>query len=113
MEGRPNGRCYTEHEDGTECDFGRVLEWEPPHRLVFAWQMTHAFGYEPDARKASEVHVRFRPDGRARTRVDVEHRFFDRHDGGPEPMRTNVDAPNGWTFVLSHFTERAATLRTT
>lgn len=79
-----------------------------PHRLLFAWLMTHAFGPEHDVRRASEVLVCFRPDGVARTRVDVEHRFFERHEGGPEPMRTHVDAPNGWTFVLSHFTDRAA-----
>ncbi|HEY5220116.1 MAG TPA: hypothetical protein VIJ16_09930, partial [Gemmatimonadaceae bacterium] len=85
---------------------------DPPHRLVFAWQMTHAFGREDDARKASEVCVCFLPDGPARTRVELEHRFFDRHEGGPEPMRTNVDSSNGWTFVLSHFISRAASRAT-
>lgn len=108
LEGRSGGRCYTQHQDGTECDFGRVLEWDPPHRLLFAWLMTHAFGQEHDIRTASEVLVRFRPDGVARTRVDVEHRFLERHAGGPEPMRANVAGPNGWTFVLSRFTDRAA-----
>jgi uncharacterized protein YndB with AHSA1/START domain len=108
VEGRYDGRCYTQHEDGTECDFGRVLEWDPPHCLRFAWLMTHAFGQESEIRNASEVLVRFQSDGDSRTRVDVEHRFFERHQGGPEPMRMNVAGPNGWTFVLWHFTNRAA-----
>lgn len=108
MESCVGGRCYSEHEDDTECDFGSVLEWEPPYRVVFSWQITHSFGYEPDARNASEVEVRFLPEGQLRTRVEVEHRFFDRHQGGAEPMRTNVDAPTGWTLVLSQFSSRAA-----
>ena len=46
-EGREGGRWYAEQADGTECDFGRVLAWEPPHRLVMAWLITAAWGYEP------------------------------------------------------------------
>jgi uncharacterized protein YndB with AHSA1/START domain len=59
IECRVGGRCYTEHEDGASVDWGKVLVWEPPHRLVLAWQVTHQWGYEPDLAKASEVEVRF------------------------------------------------------
>jgi uncharacterized protein YndB with AHSA1/START domain len=37
VEGKVGGRCYTAQEDGTESDWGRVLVWEPPHRIVLAW----------------------------------------------------------------------------
>ena len=108
MEGRAGGRCYTEHADGSESDWGRVLEWEPPHRLVLAWRITHEWTHEPDLARASEVEVRFVPQPGAVTRVHVEHRFFDRHGAGGDTMRGAVDAPNGWTKVLALFADQVS-----
>ncbi len=107
IEGRLGGRCYTEQEDGTECDWGSVLAWDPPRRFVMAWQITHAWGYEPDTAKSSEVEVTFTPLASGGTRVDLEHRFFARHGVGGAPMRASVDSPNGWNGLLSLFAERA------
>src|SRR5271165_320842 len=39
MEGRAGGRCYSEQQDGTECDWGQVTVWEPPARFVMAWKI--------------------------------------------------------------------------
>jgi uncharacterized protein YndB with AHSA1/START domain len=100
IEGRAGGRCYSEQVDGTDCDWGQVLVWEPPRRFVLAWQITHTFGYEPDLAKSSEVEVRFTPVAGGSTRVDLEHRHFERHGAGAAAMRTAVDAPNGWTTIL-------------
>ncbi len=61
IEGKVGGRCYSDQEDGTVCPWGQVLVWEPPHRMVIAWQITHEWGYEPDLAKASEVEIRFTP----------------------------------------------------
>jgi hypothetical protein len=107
VEGRVGGRCYSEQVDGTECDWGEVLVWEPPRRFVLAWQITHAFGYEPDLAKSSEVEVRFTPVADGSTRVDLEHRYFERHGAGAAAMRTAVDAPNGWTTILQLFVTAA------
>ncbi|MBX6333374.1 MAG: SRPBCC domain-containing protein [Gemmatimonadaceae bacterium] len=108
IECRRGGRCYSEQVDGTECDWGTVLVWEPPHRLVMAWQITGEWQYEPDIDKSSEVEIRFTeaPDGR--TRVDLEHRAFSRMPVGGLAMRTMVDQPDGWGGVLEHFANRAA-----
>jgi uncharacterized protein YndB with AHSA1/START domain len=105
IEERAGGRCYTEQEDGTECDWGSVLVWDPPRRFVMAWQITHEWGYEPKVAKASEVDVSFVPvsDG---TRVDLVHRFFARHGAGGDAMRIAVSAPNGWTGLLHLYEER-------
>jgi uncharacterized protein YndB with AHSA1/START domain len=99
------GRCYSEQADGTECDWGSVTTWDPPHRLVLAWQITEAWQYEPDVSKASEVEVMFTPLPDGSTRVDLEHRHFERLASGGAAMRTAVDSPNGWGHVLQLFAE--------
>lgn len=106
VEERANGRCYTEQEDGTECDWGTVLVWEPPHRFVMAWQVNAEFLYEPAIAKSSEVEVRFtaQPDGV--TRVDLEHRYFERHGETGAIARAGVDSPDGWTGVLQLYVAR-------
>lgn len=102
VEGKAGGRCYTQQVDGTDCDWGTVLVWEPPHRLVLAWQITHEWGYQPDLARSSEVEVRFTPEGDG-TRVDLEHRHLARHGAGEASMRTAVDSPNGWSGLLQLF----------
>jgi hypothetical protein len=106
IEEKAGGRCYTEQEDGTDCDWGRVLVWEPPTRFVMAWQVTPEFSYEPDLAKSSEVEVRFTAEPNGQTRVDLEHRFFERHGPNGARARTAVDAPDGWSGVLALFAAR-------
>jgi len=102
IEGKTGGRCYTEQEDGTDCDWGQVLVWDPPRRFVFAWQITHEWGYQPDLAQSSEVEIRFTSEG-AQTRVDLEHRHLERHGAGGAAMRTAIDSPNGWGGLLQLF----------
>jgi uncharacterized protein YndB with AHSA1/START domain len=107
IELRQGGRCFGRSIDGTECDWGTVLVWNPPHRLVLAWQINPSWQYEPDLAKASEVEVRFTPESDNVVRVDLEHRHFERHGAGAESMRTSVDAPGGWSGLLQMFVEAA------
>ena len=106
IESRAGGRCYSEQLDGTDCDWGTVLVWEPPRRFVLAWQITHEWGYEPDLEKSSEVEVRFTPESDGSTRIDLDHRYFHRHGAGGAGMRTAVDSPNGWGGLLQLFAAR-------
>ena len=62
IEEKVGGRCYSEQIDGTECDWGTILVWEPPKRFMLAWQVSSAWTYEPDLAKSSEVEVRFTPE---------------------------------------------------
>jgi uncharacterized protein YndB with AHSA1/START domain len=107
IEARGGGRCYTIQTDGSECDWGRVLAWDPPRRLVLAWQITPEWGYEPDLARSSEVEIRFNAEPGGGTRVDLEHRHFERHGAGGATMRTAVDSTGGWGSLLEMFKARA------
>ena len=47
IEPRAGGRWYEVAEDGTECPWGRVLEWNEPRRVVLAWQINAEWSYDP------------------------------------------------------------------
>jgi uncharacterized protein YndB with AHSA1/START domain len=107
VENKAGGRCYTEQDDGTDCDWGTVLVWEPPHRIVMAWQINGQWQYEPDLTKSSEVEVRFSAERDGSTRVDLEHRYFQRHGADADAIRTAVDSPSGWGGLMPLFAARA------
>ncbi|HZR26784.1 MAG TPA: SRPBCC family protein [Vicinamibacterales bacterium] len=97
------GRCYSEQVDGTDCPWGQILVWEPPQRFVMAWQITPEWKFQPNLAEASEVEIRFTPLGDGTTRVDLEHRHFERMGAGGEAMRAGVDSPNGWGGLMELF----------
>jgi uncharacterized protein YndB with AHSA1/START domain len=106
IEERVGGRCYSQQQDGTECPWGQVLVWEPPHRLVIAWQITAQWGFEPDLRHASEVEVCFIDAADGQTRVELEHRHFERMGSDGATMRTAVSAQGGWGTLMNLFAAR-------
>lgn len=103
IEPREGGRCFEEGPDGFRCDWGRVLVWEPPNRLVFRWQIGPDRAPEPDPNRASEVEVRFVEEGPAAARVELEHRGFARHGEGSETYRASLAADEGWTYLLERY----------
>ena len=72
FEPRVGGRVFERTADGTEHDWGRIVAWEPPHRLVYSWHL------RVDRSDATEVEIRFTHLDRTTTRVDIEHRGWDR-----------------------------------
>lgn len=108
IEGVVGGRCYSAQEDGTDCPWGHVLAWDPPHRLVLAWQVTHDWKFEPEIARASEVEVRFTDIGGGSTRVDLEHRHFERMGPHSDVVRQAVDSPGGWGSLLELYGQRTA-----
>jgi uncharacterized protein YndB with AHSA1/START domain len=107
LEPRVGGRWYERGVDGSECDWGRVLAWEPPHRLVVTWQINGDWQYDPDPERASEVEVRFTPDGLERTLVELEHRLIHRLAGG-QALHDGIAQGGGWKMLLDRFAEAAA-----
>ena len=88
--------------DGSECDWGRVLAWEPPHRVLFTWQIDGTFRFDPDPDHASEIEARFRAEGPEQTVVEVEHRHLDRLVGG-ETVRATIEGGGGWALLLESY----------
>jgi uncharacterized protein YndB with AHSA1/START domain len=76
----------------------------PLDRLVFSWDIGVQWQVETDPEKASEVEVRFIPEGE-RTRVALEHRHLDRHGECWEGMREGVGAPDGWPLYLQRYAD--------
>ncbi|MFR0354444.1 SRPBCC family protein [Streptomyces sediminimaris] len=106
VEPRAGGRWYELGVDGSECETGRVLAYEPPDRLVLAWHLNGEWRYDPDPAHASEVEVRFVADGEGRTRVELEHRHFERHGAGAPSVRGAVESPQGWGHCLAAYAAR-------
>jgi uncharacterized protein YndB with AHSA1/START domain len=103
FEPRVGGRVYDRGVDGSECQWGRVLAYEPPARIVFTWEISPLWQIEPDPDKRSEVAVRFVEDAPDRTRVELEHRHLDRHGEGWDGLRAGVAADGGWPLYLQRF----------
>jgi uncharacterized protein YndB with AHSA1/START domain len=97
------GRVYDRGADGSECQWGRVLAYEPPERILFTWDISPYWQIETDPDKTSEVEVRFVAESSSRTRVELEHRHLDRHGDGWEGVREGVRGDQGWPLYLQRF----------
>jgi len=100
------GRVYDRGVDGSQCQWGRVLVYEPPQRVVISWDISPRWQIETDLAKTSEVEVRFIAETPNRTRVELEHRRLERHGEGWEHMRDAVSGEGGWPGALLKFAER-------
>ena len=106
IEPRLGGRLYERGEDGSQCDWGRVLVREPPARLVLSWQLSAQWKYDPDL--LTEVEVRFIPEGERLTRVEFEHRGLENYGGEAEAVRKSIGGPGGWPGLLEAYTTAVA-----
>jgi uncharacterized protein YndB with AHSA1/START domain len=106
FEPREGGRVYDRGVDGSECQWARVLAYEPPERLVFTWDISPQWQIEADRSRASEVEVRFVSEAEERTRVELEHRHLDRHGDGWEGLREGIGGDQGWPVYLARLAER-------
>jgi uncharacterized protein YndB with AHSA1/START domain len=103
FERRVGGHIYDRGVDGSECQWARVLAYEPPRRVVISWDISPQWQIETNPEKTSEVEIRFIAEGPDRTRVEVEHRHLDRHGAGWETERDSVGNEGGWPLYLRRF----------
>ncbi len=92
------GRWFERGEDGSECDWGRVLLWDPPRRLVLSWEINAEWQHDPDF--LTEVEVRFIAEGANRTRVELEHRNLERFGEKRAMMYSILESEDGWSGML-------------
>lgn len=95
LEGRAGGRIFERTRDGVEHDWGEVTVWDPPTRLAYLWHLRR------DRAEATEVEVHFVDRGDATTRVEIEHRGWERLGADGAPLRDrNL---GGWATLLPYY----------
>ncbi|GAB3831427.1 SRPBCC family protein [Dactylosporangium cerinum] len=103
FEPRVGGHIYDRGVDGSECRWARILAYDPPHRVVFSWDISPAWRLETDPDNTSEVEVLFTAEAADRTRVDLEHRLLDRHGPGWQGVHDGVSGDEGWPLYLDRY----------
>jgi uncharacterized protein YndB with AHSA1/START domain len=97
FEPRPGGRIYERTPSGEEHDWGEILAWEPPRRLVYLWHLRF------DRADATEVEITFAPapepeDG---TAVTIVHRGWERLGAVADERRERNR--RGWGGLVPHY----------
>jgi len=98
LEPRVGGRWYERGTDGSECEWGKVLQWQPPSRVVLAWQIGSDWKFDPTL--VTEVEITFTALSADETQVEIEHRHLERLGDGAAKARDAFDSEDGWTGVL-------------
>jgi uncharacterized protein YndB with AHSA1/START domain len=101
MEPRVGGRWFERAADGVETNWGKVLAWDPPRRLVLAWQISSAWAYDPDL--LTEVELTFDGQEGGTTLVRLEHRRLELFGDTAKAMAEQFDG--GWVGVVQHFVD--------
>jgi uncharacterized protein YndB with AHSA1/START domain len=96
FEPRVGGRIFERTVGGAEFEWGEITVWEPPRRLGYLWHL------RADRSDATDVEITFTPRGAFTTRVDVEHRGWERL--GARGASWRIANRAGWSGVLPHFT---------
>jgi uncharacterized protein YndB with AHSA1/START domain len=93
------GRWFERDAEGTETQWGKVLAWDPPSRLLLAWQLTSQWTFDPDF--ITEVEMTFAPVAGGGTLVTLEHRNLERFGADAEKHVASLNG--GWPTLLAGF----------
>jgi hypothetical protein len=86
------GRIFERTDNGEEIDWGKITTWDPPRRVGYLWHIA------TDPAGATDVDIAFVPLPDQSTRVEIEHRGWERLGERGESWR---DAnTSGWDGVL-------------
>jgi uncharacterized protein YndB with AHSA1/START domain len=101
IEPRAGGRWFERDEDGAECEWGEVLDYAPPRRLLLGWRLNAQFKFDPEF--LTEVEITFEEVEAGATRVTLEHRNLERFGDAAEKTRASLDG--GWPGFLKVFAD--------
>jgi uncharacterized protein YndB with AHSA1/START domain len=101
VEPRVGGRWYERSSQGAECEWGKVLAWDPPGRVILAWQLDANWKY--DAALVLEVEITFTALEGGLTRVDLEHRNLERYGDKATAVGDALGSERGWPGILKSF----------
>lgn len=96
------GGIYELTAAGERVDWGQIVAWDPPARLAYLWHLRQ------DRADATEVHIEFVPLADGGTRVDIEHRGWERLGAsGPDKRAANQ---RGWGGLIPHYVDAVVEL---
>lgn len=105
LERGAGGRWFERDAEGRETNWGRVLVWAPPSRLVLAWQINAAWTYDPEL--VTEVELAFAPRAGGGTRVSLEHRKLELM--GVDATTARGQLGGGWPTILRLYADLSPT----
>jgi len=91
LEPRVGGRIFERTRAGDEHIWGRVLEWDPPKRLVFSFHPGR------EEKEAQTVEVTFSPSPQG-ARIVLTHDGWEKLSGNAQQARDSYE--QGWSAVL-------------
>jgi len=92
FEPKAGGRFFETQDDGTELQWGKVIVWDEPNKIVYSWHLSR-----PED-EATEVEVVFTALGDNETRVDLIHRNWEKLGKDAETVRAQYHG--GWDKVF-------------
>eukprot|EP01037_Dinobryon_pediforme_P018122 gene18122-18367_t len=103
MEPYLGGRWFEVDGEGNKTQWGDVLAWDPPHRLLLAWRIDSRWTYDPAF--LTELELTFAQTATGGTLVTLEHRNLERF--GENAAAHAASLNGGWPTMLANFAELA------
>ncbi len=100
IEPRVGGRWFEIGEDGSQCQWGDVLGWSPPGRILLAWRIGMDWQFAPAL--LTEVEVTFKDVGAGETEVQITHSKFENYGANADKAAQIFD---GWSSTLVRFAD--------
>ena len=111
VEPRIGGRWYERNAKGEQCDWGTVLDWQPPRRLCLSWHVgpghdSPEWVSDMNMERASQVEILFTPQPDGATLVELTHSKIERHGEGAVQLRDLFDGPGAWAAILQSLVQK-------